>query len=221
MKYLSTGSNALDELLGGGLRKGTITQFYGHYGSGKTNICLCSAYECIKDGKKALYIDTEGGLSFERLKQITGDDFNWIIKNILLFEPSNFEEQDDIIIKRVPKVLKDVGLIVLDSAVALYRISNGEERELSLSSMLSREMASLLKYAREYSLPVVITNHVYSDFKSDTLKPISDSTLGYWSKIIVELRREKTGLRKARIIKHMFKEEGKECIFRITEKGLV
>ena len=84
MKILSNMTNQekistnspLDELLDGGIEKRTITQVYGPPGVGKTNICLNIAIGVAKRGKKVVYIDTEGGISVDRIRQISGEDFD-------------------------------------------------------------------------------------------------------------------------------------------------
>ena len=82
---ISTNSS-LDKLLGGGIEKGAITQFYGPPGCGKTNIALKILYESTKNGSKAIFMDTEGGLSLERIQQIASSDFDKIATNIYLLE---------------------------------------------------------------------------------------------------------------------------------------
>ena len=91
---LSTNS-PLDELLEGGIDKRTITQIYGPPGVGKTNVALNIAVNVAKGGKKVIYIDTEGGISVDRIKQISGDDFDDVAKNIVVFEPTSFKEQEE------------------------------------------------------------------------------------------------------------------------------
>ena len=90
MKYLQLKCKPLDDLLGGGIEKGTITEVYGEPGSGKTNLCLQAARECVSNGKKMVFIDTEG-VSLERLKQICQKnyDFKRIIDKILFYNPDN------------------------------------------------------------------------------------------------------------------------------------
>ncbi|PSQ45443.1 DNA repair protein RadB, partial [Halobacteriales archaeon SW_6_65_15] len=63
--HISTGCDALDDLLGGGIERGTVTQVYGAPGAGKTNVALSTAVEVAASGGTAVYIDTEG-LSVER-----------------------------------------------------------------------------------------------------------------------------------------------------------
>ena len=82
----------LDVLLGGGVLPKNITHIYGIPGSGKTNIALMATAAAALSGRVA-YIDCEGGFSFERLAQICGGDFEKVLKNILLIEPTDFDEQ--------------------------------------------------------------------------------------------------------------------------------
>jgi DNA repair protein RadA len=66
LKKLTTGSQNLDELLGGGLETGAVTEVYGEYRTGKTQIAhqLCVNVQLPYDDGgldgSALYIDTEG-----------------------------------------------------------------------------------------------------------------------------------------------------------------
>ena len=81
-------NSSIDELIGGGIEKGTITQIFGPPGSGKSNIALTLTVNVAKNNKKAIYIDTEGGISVERIKQIAKFDFSKIASNIMVFEPT-------------------------------------------------------------------------------------------------------------------------------------
>ena len=65
--------SSIDRILGGGVERRTITQFYGPPGSGKTNITIKLAVETARRGKNTVFIDTEGGLSVERIRQVSGD----------------------------------------------------------------------------------------------------------------------------------------------------
>src|SRR5438477_93247 len=95
---VALGCRALDDLLGGGVEEGCITLLHGEAGSGKTNFCLQLARNVVRAGRKVIYIDTEG-VSLERLRQICGDDFEVVAKNILFSEPYSFEEQENLIEK--------------------------------------------------------------------------------------------------------------------------
>jgi DNA repair protein RadB len=212
----------IDSILGGGIEKGCITQFYGPPGSGKTNIALKMLVQCAKNGKKAVFIDTEGGLSIERMKQISGEDFDAFAGNIIVLEPTTFEEQDEAI-KRIEYSLKSkeetIDLIILDSAVALYRLREGGQTEINRE--LGKQMGLLSRLARKYNIAVIITNHIYSVFDEDgVIEPVGGTILKYWSKIIVELEKNENGERCAVLKRHKNKPEGLEVKFEIVNKGL-
>jgi len=215
-------ASPLDRLLGGGVEKGCITQFYGPPGSGKTNIALNLAVQCARNGKRTIFVDTEGGLSIERVKQIAGLDFEEVANKIIVFEPSTFSEQDQVL-KRVEEMFQlgeDADLLVLDSAVALYRVKDGDS--FSLNQELGKQMGLLLRIARRFNVAVVITNHVYSRFDGDGLvEPAGGTILKYRSKIMVELARgDLNGERFAVLKRHRSRPEGLQTRFKIVDSGL-
>ena len=180
---LSTNS-PLDELLGGGIDKRTITQIYGPPGVGKTNVALNISVNVAKEGKKVIYIDTEGGISVERIKQISGDDFEIVAKNIIVFEPTSFKEQEDdlnLIEEWLDSNDGEVELIVLDSAVALFRV----EEDKSKSHLLGKQMQQLSTFAINHDLAVLVTNQIYASFDegSDEMAPVGGTIIQYRSKM--------------------------------------
>lgn len=213
---------SIDSLLGGGIEKGSITQFYGPPGSGKTNITLKMLVQCAKNGKKAVFIDTEGGLSIERMKQIAGDEFEELAGNIIVFEPTTFEEQYESI-KKIEYSLKsgeeDIDLIILDSAVALYRLKEGGQTEINRE--LGKQMGLLSMISRTYDIAVVVTNHIYSVFDEEgVIEPVGGTILKYWSKIIIELVKDENGQRFAVLKRHRSKPDGLKVKFEIINRGL-
>ncbi len=216
-------NSSLDEILGGGVEKGCITQFYGPPGCGKTNIALKILYEATKNGKKAIFMDTEGGLSLERIQQIAGPDFNSISGNIFLLEPSSFDEQQLEIqnIEDLLKKEKSIDILIIDSIVALYRIEEGDPSEIN--KKLGRLMAHLLKMSRDYDIAVVITNQIYSPFDSDDLivEPIGGTVLKYWSKVIIEIERKIGSTARTAILqRHKTKAPGQSVTFEIVDNGI-
>ncbi len=213
---------SIDTVIGGGIEKGCITQFYGPPGSGKTNIALKMLIQCARSGKKSVFIDTEGGLSIERVKQISGDDFEEIAGNIIVFEPTTFKEQNEVL-QKVEESLKggnsNIELIILDSAVALYRLK--EESQVELNRALGKQMGLLSRLARKYGISVIITNHIYSIFdEEDSIEPVGGTILKYWSKIIVELEKSENGERFALLKRHKSMVEGTKVKFEIVDSGL-
>ncbi|MFQ5975347.1 MAG: DNA repair and recombination protein RadB [Candidatus Hydrothermarchaeales archaeon] len=209
----------IDNMLEGGVETKIITQIYGPAGSGKTNICLQSALSCIKSGKKVLFIDTEGGHSLDRVKQIAGDRFKDFLENSYFFEPTSFKDQTACVDSLNKVINGEFGLIVLDSAVSLYRIGTDEEKTSRMNRELSHQLAKLSEVARRYNLTVLITNQVYPSFENDGVEPIGGSILQYWSKAIIELK--KVGNKREAILKrHRSLPENINTMFIITNEGL-
>lgn len=229
---ISTGSKELDEWLGGGYERDVITTLYGPAGSGKTNLCLiASVYQALL-GKKVIYIDTEGGFSVERVKQIATSDR--VLKNIFILRATNFSEQREAINKLLYLVNKQVGLVVVDSIAMLYRLELGManqeknfDRVQAINRALARQLRILAEIARKKYIPVLVTNQVYSEFlsreelesgKEKSVSMVGGDLLKYWSKCIIELQ-NLPGKKKAILRKHRSLPE-KEFLFKITNKGI-
>jgi DNA repair protein RadB len=213
---ISTNS-PLDKLLDGGIENDTVTNIYGPAGSGKTNIVLLSILECIND-KKAVYIDTEGSFSLDRFKQLGGNEA--LLKKIIFIEPDSWKDQHNHVknLKRLVEKEK-VGLIAIDSMVSFYRLELDQENFQAINKQLATQYSILSRISREYKIPVLVTNQVYS--RGEDIEITSRSIGYYWSKSLVELR--KTGRanhRVAIIKKHRSLPEGKEIEFEIKESGL-
>jgi DNA repair protein RadB len=215
----SSGNAALDHLLGGGLEARTICQFYGGPASGKSTLCTIASVACLKAGQTVVYIDSEG-FSIERFRQIAGEETDTIADRLYLFEPIDFEQQGTMIAE-ADKVLKanKTGLVVMDSATALYRTDLEKGRDAT--QMLTRQMIQLLGYAKRYDLPVIVTNQVYMDTTKNTYFGLGGTALEHISKAIVKLERlEKPGMRRATLVKHRSQPEGASFGFEIVQDGI-
>jgi DNA repair protein RadB len=210
----------LDDLLEGGLEGGAITLFFGEAGSGKTNICLQIASLVAASGKKVIYIDTEG-VSLERLKQIAGDQYEDVMKNILFFEPQSFDEQEKFVDKAVKLAESslEVGVMILDSATIHYRLTRNDE-EKGIRKSLSPQLAKLLAAARTKDIPVILTSQVYTDIEKGTFEPLGGHVLLHNAKAIIRLDKIGTSSRRAVIIKHRHLEEGRKADFKLTKDGV-
>jgi len=231
---ISAGSYDLNKWLYGGYEKDIITTIYGPAGSGKTNFCILVASSQAKKGNKVIYIDTEGGFSIERFKQILQDDYKKALENIILMKPTTFPEQWDAFGKLLKelKANKSVSLIIVDGMTMLYRLELAEAKEdinkvKDINSRLARQMRMLAEIARKNNIPVIITNQVYSEFLSEeelkkgtkkSVNMVGGDILRYWSKCLIELQNN-SGKRKAILKKHRSLEE-KELVFYITNSGI-
>lgn len=235
VEKISAGSFDLNKWLYGGYEKGIITMIAGPPASGKTNFVLLASCSQAKKGNKVIFIDTEGGFSSERVKQIVGEEYKEILKNILLLNPTSFNEQKKIFIKLLDKIKKEnVGLIVVDGMAMLYRLKLGNTVKLKdenhvkeINREVARQMRVLAEISRKQNIPILITNQVYHGFLSEEewkkgIKPEANIVGGdlfkYWSKAIIELKNE-NGKKKAILLKHRSMPK-KEMSFEIRDKGI-
>jgi len=174
IERIMTGSHDLNAWLNGGYESDIINLIYGPPGSGKTNFVLLASCHQAKKDKKVVYIDTEGGFSVERVKQISGGLPEMTLKNIVILKPTNFEEQNDSFKKMLKEIKsKNIGLIVVDSMTMLYRLALAEARKKGITELqkinsdLAQQMKYLFEIARKSQIPVIITSQVYNGFQSE------------------------------------------------------
>lgn len=232
---ISSGSYDFNKFLDGGYEKEIITTIYGPAGSGKTNFCVSVAVSQAKKSRKVLFIDTEGGFSIDRFKQIAGDDYKSYLDNILILKPMSFIEQKQNFNTILQKISQDkISLIIIDSLTMLYRLELGEafqEKNDSKIKLTNKELAKQLRCLAEISrnknIPVIVTNQVYYDFipkeeyfngKEKTANMVGGDLLKYWSKCLIELQNSR-GKRKAILRKHRSLPE-KEFTFAILNSGI-
>lgn len=216
MMRLQTDS-PIDKLLNGGFEEGAITNVYGPAGSGKTNIMIIAALSCIKTGKKAVYMDTEGSFSYERFEQLGGSDAE--LKNIIFIDVHSWEDQCKEI-KRIEGMMRgDIGLIIVDSIVSLYRLEMDDKKFSDTNKQLATQYSILSGIARKSKIPVLVTNQIYGIGEQTEIT--SRTIAKYWSKTMVEIKRsEKDNSRAAILRKHRSMPEGAKIDFEITKTGL-
>jgi DNA repair protein RadB len=233
---ISAGSYDLNRWLYGGYESGIITMIAGPPASGKTNFVLLAACSMAKKGKKVIFIDTEGGFSVERVKQVVGsENLEGILKNIFILNPTSFEEQKKIFMNLLNRVRKEnISLIIVDGMAMLYRLELGDAQKSKDDSKIrevnrevAKQMRILSEISRNQNMPVLITNQVYHDFLPEEewkkgVKPEANIVGGdlfkYWSKTIIELKND-GGKRKAVLLKHRSIPK-KELNFEIVNKGI-
>ena len=221
---IQTGTELLDGMLHGGYETDVITTIYGPAGSGKTALCLLCSISIAKDGKKIVYVDSEGGFSLERLKQITSHinlDYKKILDNIIFLRPKSFEEQKKSFEKLKDLVNDRIGLVVVDTIAMLYRLELGKSEDVQeVNRELGRQISYLTEIARKKNIPILISNQVYTDFDDkDKVNIVGGDILKYGSKCLIELQITPNGNRRLILKKHRSIEPEKELIFKIVESG--
>ncbi len=231
---LTTGSKALDRLLDGGLETQTITEFYGEYGSGKSQIChqLCVNVQLPPErgglNGAALYIDTENTFRTERVVQMSrhmGIDPECAVKNIVYAEAYTSDHQM-FLLENADKVIKEnnVKLIIIDSLTAHFRSEYiGRETLASRQQKLNKHMHRIIRLARAFNAVAVVTNQVMAKpdvFFGDAVSPIGGHIVGHTSHTRIYLRKTAHGpVRIARLVSSPYLPEGEE-VFKITENGI-
>ncbi|KAK9137472.1 hypothetical protein Sjap_008066 [Stephania japonica] len=191
---ITTGSQALDELLGGGIETLQITEAFGEFRSGKTQLAhtLCVSTQVILR------------LSFCRPDRIVpiaerfGMDAGAVLDNIIYARAYTYEHQYNLLLGLAAKMSEEpFRLLIVDSVIALFRVDftgRGElaERQQKLAQMLSR----LTKIAEEFNVAVYMTNQVIADpgggmFISDPKKPAGGHVLAHASTVRLMFRKGK------------------------------
>jgi DNA repair protein RadA len=231
---LTTGSKAIDEILGGGLETQTITEFYGEYGSGKSQMChqMCVNVQLPpeKGGLSggALYVDTENTFRTERIVQMAqhlGLNPEEVVKNIIYADAYTSDHQM-FLLENADKVVKEnnIRLIVVDSLTAHFRSEYlGREMLAERQQKLNKHMHRLIRLARAFNAVAVVTNQVMSKpdvFFGDAVHPIGGHIVAHTSHTRIYLRKSSRGpTRIARLVSSPYLPEG-ERVFKVTENGV-
>ncbi len=230
---ITTGAKDLDALLGGGIETQSTTEFFGAFGSGKSQLAMQLAVNIQlpeKDGGlngRALYIDTEGTFRPERIVQMAeakGLDAKKVLKNILVARAFNSDHQV-VLAEKAKDVIKDqnVKLLIIDSLTGLFRTDYSGRGELApRQQKLNRHMATLQKLGYTNNIAIFVTNQVMSRpdmMFGDPTTSIGGHIVGHASKFRIYLRKSKLSKRIARLIDSPYLPDG-EAVFSVTEKGV-
>jgi len=234
--HLTTGSKELDKLLGGGIETGSITEMFGEFRTGKTQLAHTLCVTCqlsLEHGGgegKALYIDTEGTFRPQRLVSIAekfGLNPTDVLDNVAYARAYNSDHQSKLLIQASAMLAESrYALLVVDSATALYRTDYSGRGELSARQMhLARFLRSLLRIADEFGVAVVITNQVVATvdggalFVADPKKPIGGNIMAHASTTRLSLRKGRGNTRVCKIYDSPCLPEN-EAMFAINEDGI-
>jgi len=228
---ISTGSKVFDQLLGGGLETGAITECFGEFGSGKTQLAHILSVKLFEQDPEtvAVYIDTENTFRPERIQQLAeglGINPEEALQRIKVARAYNSDHQM-LLAEKVEDLIKDQGLkvklVIVDSLTSHFRaefIGRGTLAERQ--QKLNRHMHVLLKLADTYNLAVYVTNQVMAKpdmFFGDPTQAIGGHIVAHASTFRIYLRKGKKGSRVAKLIDAPNLPDS-ECCFYIETGGL-
>ena len=233
--HVTTGSKELDNLLGGkGIETKAITEAFGAYGSGKSQLGFSLAVnvqlpiESGGAGGKVAWIDSEGTFRPERIRQIAeakGLNPENVLKNILVARVFNSDHQI-LIVDKIGELIKNgesVRLVIIDSLTAHFRAEfTGRGQLADRQQKLNKYLHNLMKMSEQFNLAVYVTNQVMANpamMFGDPTTPVGGNILGHASTYRLYLRRGKKGSRVAKLIDSPNLPEN-ECVFFVGLKGV-
>jgi len=233
IRRLTTGCSSLDNLLDGGIETQSLTEFYGEFGTGKSQIChqLCVTVQLPEvqgglDGR-VLYVDTEATFRTERVMQIAprfGIDPEEALKGVVYAEAYTSNHQM-VLLENADEVIKEnnVRLIIIDSVMSHFRSEYlGREMLANRQQQLNKHLHKLMRLVRGFNTAAVITNQVLASpdaFFTKSVSPTGGHILGHMSHSRISLRKGRSNVRIAKLTASPSLPEG-EAPLRITERGI-
>lgn len=214
VRYIPTSSEALDRLLGGGVETQAVTEVFGEFGSGKSQLAhqLCVNVQLPTEqgglGGKAIYIDTENTFRPERVAQMAeavGLDPEEVLENVYVARACTTDQQV-LLVEKVGELARGDGakLVVVDSLTSLFRTEYcGRGVLAERQQKLGRHLAALRRLAELNDLAVFVTNQVQAKpdlFFGDPTRPIGGHVLGHSVTTRLYLRKGKGGTRVANLV---------------------
>ncbi len=236
ISYITTGSKGFNDLLGGrGVQSRAITEAFGAFGSGKTQLGSMLAVNVqlpIEQGGangKCVFIDTEGTFRPARIKQIAeakGADPDKVLKNIFVARAFNSDHQI-LLLEKISEMIKNgepIKLVIIDSLTAHFRAEFAGRGQLAdRQQKLNKYLHNLMKLAEQANLAVYVTNQVMSNpaqMFGDPTVAIGGNIVGHASTYRIYLRRGKKDSRVAKLIDSPDLPDN-ETIFFVSEKGII
>lgn len=230
VKKISTGSKAFDKILDGGVKSGAITEVYGQFGSGKTQLGHQLTVNVLKDNPDGVvvYIDTENTFSAIRIRQMSKAkkmNEDETLKKILIAKAYNSDHQIFLgeQIESLFKQNKDVVLIIVDSLMAHFRAEYvGRGTLADRQQKLNKHLHTLQKIADIHNIPVFVTNQVTTNVGlmfGNPEQPIGGNILSHTAREIIYLRKGKAGSRVAKLVDSNYLQDA-DASYMITEDGI-
>ena len=242
---LSMGCTEVDRMMGGGFETQAITEVYGEFGSGKTQIAHQLAVNAQLPVDKGglngsvILIDTENTFRPDRIAQMvkglsnryeTEYEPEEFLKNIHVARAYNSNHQILLMesASELADSLRDTGkpvrLLIVDSLTAHFRAEYvGRGTLADRQQKLNKHLHNIMRFADLNNAMVFVTNQVMSKpdaFFGDPTKPIGGHILGHTSTFRIYLRKSKGDKRVAKLVDSPNLPDG-EALFSVTPEGLV
>jgi DNA repair protein RadA len=233
---ITTGSESFDHLLGGGVEARSITELFGEFRSGKTQVCLQLALTTALPeddggvGASVLYIDTEGTFRPERIIQmaqrydISEAECKELLKKIIVGRAHNTDHQIALVAEAgqlIPS--KNIKLLIVDSLTSHFRSEYvGRSTLVDRQQKLNKHIHQLLRLSEIYDMAIVVTNQVAAKIDNlvgGSIAPIGGHIVAHSCTTRVYLRKSKADRRIARIIDSPHLPEN-ETVFLVTKGGI-
>lgn len=232
---INTGSEGLNELIGGGIETQAITEVFGEFGSGKSQISheLAVTIQLPPEqgglDAECVFIDTENTFRPERIEQIAAGfelDMEKVLQKIHIARAFNSSHQI-LMAEKVNELIQsgtNIRLVIVDSLTAHFRAEYvGREALASRQQKLNQHLHTLQNLANTYNTAVFVTNQVQARpdaFFGSPTKAIGGHVLGHAATYRVWLKKGLAGKRIARLVDSPHLPEG-ESVFKITTEGIV
>ena len=235
---LTTGSKSFDELLGGGLETQAMTEFYGEFGSGKTQIAHQLAVNVQLPLEKGglngsvIMIDSENTFRPERIKDMAEAaelDYADVLKNIHVARAYNSNHQILLVEKagelanELKNTEKPIRLMIIDSATAHFRSEYvGRGTLANRQQKINKHLHDALRFADINNAVAMITNQVMvrpDAFFGDPTRPIGGHIVGHTATFRIYLRKSKGEKRIAKLVDSPNLPEA-EAVFSVSKAGI-
>ncbi len=231
IQKISSGSVAFNTLLGGGFETGAISECFGAYGTGKSQVAHSLAYNCIRQfpDTYVIFIDTESTFRPERIVDIAkaqGLEPDKVLRQIKVARAFNSDHQM-LLAEKVDDLIKKQGLnvklVIVDSLTAHFRAEFiGRGTLADRQQKINKHMHTLMRLAELNNLCVYVTNQVMAKpdvFFGDPTEAIGGHIVAHASTYRLYLRRGKKGTRVAKMVDSPSLPEG-EATFVLDTAGV-
>lgn len=222
IQKIKTGSTELDNLLNGGYASKSITELFGQFSSGKSQLALQATANVLNTGGEVIWCDTEGSLKTSRVRELLTEPDKQL-KRLKVVRVFSTDHQLAILDKMPEEITSETKLVVVDSLVNLFRNEYQARGKLAdRQQKLNRYLHDLQRLSERYNLVIIVTNQIMRDpsvIYGDSAKPIGGEITAHNVGERLYLRKSKDNTRVAKLIDSSSLPPG-EAQFRITKDGI-